>query len=280
MLSFVILISLLKYITGELPISLPLIINKKIRSFAQLKLLTESSNITSNNLKIKMKKYLQMYRIQFLIILSIIFFGCEPDNNTERIASNVKEETQPKQDRKLILFFGNSLSAGYGIEQEDAFPGLVAQRVDSLGLDYRVINGGLSGETTASGLNRLDWFLEEEPDIFILELGGNDGLRGIEISETKKNLIAMIQLVKDKYSDTEIILAGMQIPPNMGNEYTSQFRQMYPEVAEEENVTLIPFLLEGVAGIPDLNLPDGIHPTEEGHKIVFRNVWEYLEPKL
>jgi acyl-CoA thioesterase-1 len=226
-----------------------------------------------------MKQYIKMKRLQLLIIFLFIFIGCGQDKN-EQITSNEVEEIQTAEDKKLILFFGNSLSAGYGIEQEDSFPGLVAQRVDSLGLEYRVINGGLSGETTASGLSRLEWFLEEEPEVFILELGGNDGLRGIEISETKRNLKSMIQLVESKYPDTEILLAGMQIPPNMGQEYAANFRNMYRDVAEEENVTLIPFLLEGVAGDPKLNLPDGIHPTEEGHKIVFETVWEYLEPKL
>ena len=182
--------------------------------------------------------------------------------------------------KKLILFFGNSLSAGYGIDEDDAFPGLVASRIDSLGLNYRVVNGGLSGETTASGLSRLDWFMEEEPAIFVLELGGNDGLRGISLDETKRNLKAMIQKVRGRFPDAVIILAGMQIPPNMGQEYTATFEKMYPLVAEEEDVHLIPFLLEGVAGDPELNLPDGIHPTEAGHQIVFQTIWPHLEKHL
>jgi acyl-CoA thioesterase-1 len=168
------------------------------------------------------------------------------------------------------------LTAGYGIDKEDSFAGLTQQRLDSLGLDYRVINGGLSGETTAGGFSRLDWFLEEEPYIFVLELGGNDGLRGIQLSETRSNLEKIIDAVRTKYPETHIILAGMQIPPNMGQEYTDEFKSIYPEVASEKNVTLIPFLLEGVAGNPDLNLPDGIHPTEEGHQIVFETVWPYI----
>ncbi len=182
--------------------------------------------------------------------------------------------------QKTILFFGNSLTAGYGIDQEDAFAGLTQDRIDSLGLDYRVINGGLSGETTAGGLSRLDWFLEDEPYIFILELGGNDGLRGILPAESKRNLIGIIDKVRAKYPDTKIILAGMQIPPNMGQEYTEEFKSIYPEVAAEKNVTLIPFLLENVGGIPELNLPDGIHPTEEGHKIVFETIWPYIESMI
>ncbi|WP_373524259.1 arylesterase [Aquiflexum sp.] len=212
------------------------------------------------------------------LILVVCFSCSKKSEKAENLTTEI--QTQDTEQKKLILFFGNSLSAGYGIDAEDAFPGLVAQRIDSLELDYRVVNGGLSGETTASGLSRLDWFLEEEPAIFVLELGGNDGLRGIPISETKKNLKGIIQAVRSKYPETTILLAGMQIPPNMGPEYTREFRELYPSVAEEENVALIPFLLEGVAGNPDLNLPDGIHPTEEGHLIVFETIWGYLEGLL
>ncbi len=213
--------------------------------------------------------------INFLLLLS---FSCsKPTSESSEETATTTEISDDVVKKKLILFFGNSLTAGYGLEAEEAFPGLVAARIDSLGMDYRVINGGLSGETSASGLSRLDWFLEDQPAIFVLELGGNDGLRGISLSETKKNLKAMINLVKERYPDTLILLAGMQIPPNMGQEYTREFQEMYPQIAEEENVKLIPFLLEGVAGDPDLNLPDGIHPTAEGHQVVFKTIWPYLE---
>jgi acyl-CoA thioesterase-1 len=178
------------------------------------------------------------------------------------------------------LFFGNSLTAGWGLEPEEGFTGIIQHRVDSLGLPYQVINGGLSGETTASGLNRLDWFLEDEPHVFVLELGGNDGLRGIAVAETKKNLQQIIRMVQERYPQTEILLAGMQIPPNMGQAYSEEFRAIFPDLAQEGEVTLIPFLLEGVAGDPDLNLPDGIHPSKEGHRIVAETVWQYLEPIL
>lgn len=215
------------------------------------------------------------------VIMSIIFFSCSsPKEEKKTNAIQKAEPSTTAPTKKLILFFGNSLSAGYGIEAEAAFPGLVASRIDSLALHYRVINGGLSGETTASGLSRLDWFLEEKPSIFILELGGNDGLRGIDLAETKKNLKAIINLVKIKYPETKILLAGMQIPPNMGQEYTMNFQNIYPQIAQEENVALIPFLLEGVAGDSSLNLPDGIHPTEKGHLIVFKNIWPFIENML
>lgn len=212
----------------------------------------------------------------FVFVL-LVLFSCTSSKKEENKSEVTEESSQTFKPKKLILFFGNSLTAGYGIELEEAFPGLTAQRIDSLGLDYRVINAGLSGETTASGLSRLEWFLEEEPAIFVLELGGNDGLRGITPTETKKNLKGIVQMVKSKYPSTRILLAGMQIPPNMGQDFADAFRAVFPEVAQEENVTLIPFLLEGVAGDPGLNLPDGIHPTEAGHKIVFETIWPYLE---
>lgn len=216
-----------------------------------------------------------------LILISSVLLSCggTTSENTNQAQNDSTVLDQNKKE-KVILFFGNSLTAGYGIEPEDAFPGLVQSALDSLGKEYKVINGGLSGETTAGGLSRLDWFLEEEPYLFVLELGGNDGLRGILLSETKKNLLGIIDKVKSKYPNTKIILAGMQIPPNMGQEYTDEFKKIYPSVAQEKNVTLIPFLLEGVAGNPDLNLPDGIHPTEDGHKIVFGTVWQYLEKEI
>lgn len=215
----------------------------------------------------------------FSVILSIlaILAGCGTSSESKKQNPTGIEKTNTKTAQKTILFFGNSLTAGYGIEQEDSFAGLTQARLDSLQIDYRVINGGLSGETTAGGLSRLDWFLEDEPTIFVLELGGNDGLRGIIPSESKKNLLAIIEKVQTKYPETKIILAGMQIPPNMGQEYTDEFKKIYPQIATEKNVTLIPFLLEGVAGNPNLNLPDGIHPTEAGHKIVFETIWIYLK---
>lgn len=225
---------------------------------------------------------MSLNRISFALILSLVISvallsACGSSTQKQQSETAAKDSSQVQTAQKTILFFGNSLTAGYGIDPEDAFAGLVQARLDSIGKDYRVINGGLSGETTAGGLSRLDWFLEEEPTIFVLELGGNDGLRGILPSESKKNLLAIIDKVQTKYPSTKIILAGMQIPPNMGQEYTEEFKAIYPAVAAEKNVILIPFLLEGVAGNPELNLPDGIHPTEEGHKIVFETIWPFVE---
>lgn len=184
------------------------------------------------------------------------------------------------EDTKTILFFGDSITAGSGVDEDDAFPALIQEKIDSLGLDYEVINAGSSGETSAGGLRRIDWMMRRDIDIFVLELGGNDGLRGVDLSSTKENLQQIIDKVKVQQPDAEIIIAGMQVPTNLGEDYTTRFRNIFPELAEENNATLIPFLLEGVGGNEDLNQSDGIHPTEEGHKVVAQNVWEVLEPVL
>lgn len=181
---------------------------------------------------------------------------------------------------KTLLFFGDSLTAGLGLETEEAFPALIQQKIDTLQLPYQVVNAGLSGETTAGGKNRISWVLNQTVDVFVLELGANDGLRGIPVTETRANLQAIIDTVKAKNPNTKIILAGMQIPPNMGQDYTRDFKNVFPELAAKNNLPLIPFLLENVAGIPELNQPDGIHPTAEGHKIMAETVWPVIKDVL
>ncbi len=185
-----------------------------------------------------------------------------------------------REARKTIVFFGNSLTAGYGLDPADAFPAVIQEKIDSAGLSYKVINAGVSGETSASGRSRVDWILQQPVDIFVLELGANDGLRGIPVTETRNNLQSIIDKVKTKYPQARLILAGMQLPPNMGEPYLSSFRTMYPALAEKNEILLIPFLLEGVGGEARLNLADGIHPTAAGHRILAANVWEVLHPIL
>ncbi|GAA4415095.1 arylesterase [Nibrella viscosa] len=197
---------------------------------------------------------------------------------TER--TYTQQAAEQPTDERVILFYGNSLTAGYGIEPAQAFPALIGAKLDSAGYHYKVVNAGLSGETTAGGRSRIGWVLRQPVSIFVLELGGNDGLRGIPLTATKQNLQAIIDTVRAKSPEAKIVLAGMQIPPNMGPEYTSRFRELYKELATENNLALIPFLLEGVGGVRRLNQPDGIHPTPEGHKIVAKNVWQVLEPLL
>jgi len=179
---------------------------------------------------------------------------------------------------KVVLFFGDSLTAGYGLNPEDAFPAVVDRTLKKSGADVRVINSGLSSETTAGGLTRIDWVVRQQIDVFVLELGANDGLRGLPIKDTKKNLQSIIDKVKAKNINCKIVLAGMMVPPNMGKEYTESFRNIFSEVAKTNNAVLIPFLLDGVAGVERLNQADGIHPTVEGHQIVGENVARVILP--
>ena len=181
---------------------------------------------------------------------------------------------------KQILIFGDSITAGFGLEEQNAFPAFIQQKIDTLGMKYNVVNAGLSGETSAGGLRRIDWVLQQPVDIFVLELGGNDGLRGIDPDNTKQNLQGIIGKVEEKYPGAEIILTGMEAPPNMGERYTEEFRSVFYELAEENDVTFMPFILEGVAGNPELNQGDGIHPTEEGHRVIAENLWTYLQRVL
>jgi acyl-CoA thioesterase-1 len=195
-------------------------------------------------------------------------------------APNKKDSATVNTVDKTILFFGNSLTAGYGLEPTESFPSLIQQKIDSANLNYKVVNAGVSGETSSAGNSRIDWILKQPIDVFVLELGANDGLRGLPVAETRKNLQSIIDKVKKKYPEAKLVMAGMQVPPNMGEAYANDFRKMFGDLAKENDMALITFLLEGVGGIRELNLPDGIHPTSEGQKIVANNVWKVLEPLL
>lgn len=222
-------------------------------------------------------------KFSYFFVLLMAFSCKETSTGTKNTTNEsvvTEAPSEKESDVKTILFFGNSLTAGYGLETEESFPSLIQDKLDSLHLNYEVINAGLSGETTAGGKNRLEWVLNQKVDVFVLELGANDGLRGVPLTETRSNLQQIINMVWEKNKDTKIVLAGMMIPPNMGQNYTTEFRTIFPELAQQNNIELIPFLLEGVAGIPELNLEDGIHPTAEGQKIVANNVWAVLESLL
>src|SRR5580693_286824 len=184
----------------------------------------------------------------------------------------------PADNRKTIIFFGNSLTAGYGLDPDQAFPTLIGHRLDSLHLPYKVINAGISGETTAGGRSRLKWTLRQPADIFVLELGGNDGLRGIPVNSTSDNLQSIIDTVRHRYPACKIILAGMRVPPSMGSTYSTEFYNIFADLAKKNNTSLIPFLLDGVGGDPSLNQADGIHPNTNGEKIVTETVWKALQP--
>lgn len=218
------------------------------------------------------------------VFLFVILMGCtntESGKITEEIPIVESAPQEITNEKKMIIFFGNSLSAGYGVEANEAFPAVIQTRIDSLNLPYTVVNAGVSGETSATGLSRIDWVLDKQKvDVFVLELGANDGLRGLPPGETKKNLLAIIDRVQKAYPEAEIILAGMMVPPSMGEEYSSKYNPIYGEIQKETNVELIPFLLENVGGIDSLNQNDGIHPNAAGARILAENTWAILGPLL
>lgn len=222
-----------------------------------------------------------MLRITSTLLL-IIFFATSCGNQTNKSENTEEVENQKTigEEKKNILFFGTSLTAGLGLEQSEAYPALIQEKIDSLNLNYKVINGGLSGETSAAGKSRIDWLLKQSIHVFVLELGANDGLRGISVEETRANLQAIIDKVKQKYPDAILVMEGMQMPPNMGQKYTQDFKETFSLLAKKNEMIFIPFLLEGVGGVASLNQNDGIHPTKEGQKIIAETVWSKLAPVL
>jgi acyl-CoA thioesterase-1 len=225
-----------------------------------------------------------MARNSISLLVTLIFLvSCS--NPTDKQQSNATENNVNNEDDetslKKILFFGNSLTAGYGLDNIDnAFPGLIQKKIDSLNLPYQVVNAGLSGETSAGGNERIDWLLNQRIDIFVLELGANDGLRGLPVDETYTNLQSIINKVKSAWPDCKIVLTGMLVPPSMGQNYAENFKQIFPKLTKENELALVTFLLENVAGEADLNQNDGIHPTKEGQRIMAENVWKTLFPLL
>jgi acyl-CoA thioesterase-1 len=224
------------------------------------------------------------YLITVLFVISVLAAckssGSNTDANADNNASSLEDSTKTNTATKSILFFGTSLTAGYGLDPSEAYPALIQNRIDSLKLPFKVINGGLSGETSAGGKARIDWLLKQPIDIFVLELGANDGLRGIPVAETTKNLQFIVDQVKAKYPSAKLMLAGMQIPPNMGAKYAQDFKMIFPTLAKKNDMVLIPFLLDKVGGVAKLNQADGIHPTAEGDKILANTVWNYLKDLL
>lgn len=185
-------------------------------------------------------------------------------------------------ERKTIVFIGDSLTAGYGLQNPSAqaYPALIQEKIDSANLAYRTVNAGLSGDTTAGGLRRINWLLRQHMDILVIALGGNDGLRGVSPLTTEKNLLGIIERAQATYPHIQIVIAGMQMPSNMGAEHTQTFKNLFPAVASQKQCKLIPFLLEGVGGDPELNQIDLIHPTAEGQRLIAATVWLSLKPLL
>jgi acyl-CoA thioesterase-1 len=204
---------------------------------------------------------------------------------TARAEAPAREDTASRAPadgdaRHVILFLGTSLTAGFGVGEENAFPALIQAKIDSAGLPWRVVNAGLSGETSAGGLRRLDWSLQEPIDVLVLELGANDGLRGLPVAQLRANLDTIITRTLARYPNAHVVLAGMEAPPNLGTRYTTEFHRTFPALARKHHAVLVPFLLEGVGGHADLNQADAIHPTPAGHRIIADNVWKALRPLL
>ena len=221
------------------------------------------------------------------LIFSLVFLGACKDKQTSQevvVTNETNEQDKSTEnvisEKKTILCFGNSLTAGYGLDEDKAWPNLLQNRIDSLELDYNVVNAGLSGETSSGGLSRIDWVLSQKVDVFILELGANDMLRGIDVTSTEENLNAIIEKVHLKYPGIPIVIAGMLSPPNMGADYEKKFNGIFPRITKSHEGKLIPFFLEGVAGIAELNLADAKHPNEEGQYVVLENVWSVLSDVL
>lgn len=187
----------------------------------------------------------------------------------------------PSGAHPVVVFLGTSLTAGFGLEsEEDGYVVRLAEMADSAGVPFRAVNAGVSGETSAGGLRRVDWALRERVDVLVLELGANDGLRGQEPAAMEANLTEIIRKARARHPQVQIVIAGMEAPPNLGPLYTTAFREVFPRVAEAEDAALIPFLLDGIAGVPELNQTDRIHPTAEGHRRVAEVAWPVLESVL
>lgn len=228
---------------------------------------------------------MKLWKLYGLLLVSVLVLGaCESER--EEAAAPIREHSNSSSEREdaanvhTILFLGDSITAGYGLVREAAYPSLIQEKIDSLGWSFRVLNGGISGDTSSGGLRRLDWLMRERIDVLVVALGGNDGLRGIDPGAMRENLSRIIDRARERQDDVKIVLAGMRMPPNLGQAFTERFERTYPELAAEKEVDLIPFLLEGVGGEAHLNQRDGIHPTAEGQRIIAGTVWEALLPVL
>jgi len=229
-----------------------------------------------------------------VLVFALIVVGCGAEqtaSDSPAVSSEPMEASSPSPEVPAtptdsddqgesvdILFLGDSITAGFGLVQDPAFPAIVETRLTAMGYNVTGIDAGVSGDTSTGGLNRMDWLLQREVDILVLELGGNDGLRGIDLSLTEDNLGAIIDRTREAWPEARIVVVGMQVPPNLGQEYTENFAAMYPRVAADHNAALIPFVGDDFADIVDLLQSDGIHPTAEGHRVIADKVTTALEP--
>ncbi|UCD25517.1 MAG: arylesterase [Gemmatimonadota bacterium] len=219
-------------------------------------------------------------KILLAIGILVVVTSCSKDLPRQSERQGVTRSATEEDVRRAVLFLGTSLTAGMGVGAERAYPALIQEKIDSLGWPFRTVNAGESGGTSAGGVRRIGWLLRQPVAVLILELGANDGLRGQDIPTLRANLQAIIDLTLEAYPDAQIVIAGMEAPPNLGPDYTSDFRSVFGAVARDNGVHLIPFILDGVAGVPELNQADGIHPTAEGQRVMADVVWKVLEPVL
>ncbi len=224
-------------------------------------------------------------RLCVLVCAAVLAAACGQSESRPRRAAAIasaapqpSSEALPRPPRPRVVILGDSLTAGLGLPEQQAYPSLLQQKIDEAGLTYDVVNAGVSGDTSAGGLSRLDWALDGDVRVLVVALGGNDGLRALPAAELRQNLSNIIERAQARH--VTVVLAGMEAPPNFGRDYDVQFHRVYPELARKYHVALIPFLLQDVAGIGRLNQPDGIHPTAEGARIVAANVWTVLKPVL
>ena len=213
------------------------------------------------------------------VMLAACAGGGSPEGS-EAAAREAEADGAPDTLRRTIVFVGTSLTAGMGLDPEQAYPALLAEKIDSAGLPYEVINAGNSGETSAGALRRIDWILRQPMDVLVIETGANDGLRGVRPDSVRANIQGIIDRVRAAKPGTRILLVRMEAPPNFGPRYTADFRKIFPDLARENDLELLPFLLEDVAGKAELNQGDGMHPNAEGARVAAETLWKELEPLL
>ncbi|UCF21733.1 MAG: arylesterase [Gemmatimonadota bacterium] len=221
-----------------------------------------------------------MFRKILVFGLAAALAACDADDQRPVLRSPETEVSTADSTAPVVLFIGTSLTAGYGLSPDLAYPALLQAKIDSAGLRFRVVNAGVSGETSAGGLRRIDWLLRQPVTVLVLELGANDMLRGQDVAAMRSNLQEIIDRTRAARPEARIIIAGMKAAPNLGQRYVAEFEAVFEQLAEENGAELIPFLLDGVAGVPGLNQPDGNHPTAEGQRVVAETVWRTLEPVL
>ena len=225
-----------------------------------------------------------MMRLLWLILAMAWMTACDRDSDDTALPRTLTQQpapaTAPAREAQgpRVVFLGDSLTAGLGVDRDQSFPAYLAQRLRQEGIDIHVVNAGVSGDTSAGGLRRLDWLLQQKPDVVVVGLGANDGLRGLPLSASEENLRQIVR--RSKAAGAQVLLLGMMIPPNYGPAYAQEFAEIYPRIARQEGAALVPFLLEGVGGEPRLNQSDGIHPTAAGHQRLAQNVLPHLRPML